>query len=118
MYANGTGTGEDTYVSVYTYLMRGGNDDNLKWPFKGTIKVSLLNQLENGQHFIEEPWSLDNDHVAASGRVIKSDRARCGRGQQRFIPHQDLDYKDTKHCQYLKASTVFFRVDSIKPKED
>ncbi len=47
--ANGDGNGKGTHVSVYICLMRGDNDDNLKWPFKGTIEVSLLNQLEDGQ---------------------------------------------------------------------
>ena len=48
--ANGCLGAEDTHVSIFIYLMQGDNDDNLKWPFKGTIKVSLLNQLEDGLH--------------------------------------------------------------------
>ena len=32
--------GKGTHVSVYVCLMRGDNDDNLKWPFKGTVEVS------------------------------------------------------------------------------
>ena len=45
--ANGYGEGKGTHESVFVYLMRGDNDNHLKWPFKGTIKVSLLNQLED-----------------------------------------------------------------------
>ena len=41
-------------MSVYVYLMQGDNDNNLKWPFEGTIKVSLLNQLEDGQHHTKQ----------------------------------------------------------------
>ena len=41
--------------------MKGDNDNNLKWPFKGTIKVSLLNQLEDGQHCTDEIQSFDGD---------------------------------------------------------
>ena len=29
--------GKGTHVSVHAYLMRGGNDGELSWPFKGTI---------------------------------------------------------------------------------
>ena len=43
--ANGEGHAKGTHVSVYICLMRGDNDGNLKWPFKGISRVSLLNQL-------------------------------------------------------------------------
>ena len=58
--ANGDGDVEGSHVSVFN-LMKGANDDNLKWPFKGTIKVSLLNQLEDGQCYMTQPWSPDDD---------------------------------------------------------
>ena len=71
--------GKGTHISVYVYLMRGDNDDNLKWPFEGTIKVSLLNQLEDGQHLTREVWSLDCDVPEdTSGRVTEKDRAVNG----------------------------------------
>ena len=53
--ANGRNEVKGTHVSVYVCLMRGDNDGNLKWPFKGTIKVSLLNQLGDGHHLTREP---------------------------------------------------------------
>ena len=48
-FADGNRNGRGIHVSVLICLMR-DDDDNLKLPFKGTIKMSLLNQLENGQH--------------------------------------------------------------------
>ena len=108
-----------THVSVYVYLMRGDNDDNLKWPFKGTIKVSLLNQLENGYHRTEEVWSRsDNVWERTSGRVTEGERGKTGWGQSQFISHQYLSYKVGKNCQYLKDDTLFFRVDCFEPKID
>ena len=59
--ANGHDLVKGTHVSVFFNLMEGDNDDNLKWSFKGTIKVSLLNQLEDGQHHTAEVWSPDDD---------------------------------------------------------
>ena len=104
--ANGNriGGGKDTHVSVFAYLMQGDNDDNLKWPFKGTIKVSLLNQLEDGQHHTKSPWTSFND------RITEQERASGGQGLDQFVSHQDLDY----NCQYLKDDTLFFRVDYIE----
>ena len=114
--ANGSGDGKGTHVSAYIYLMRGDNDDSLKWPFKGTIKVSLLNQLEDGQHCTREPWSPDRDIPEdTSGRVTGKERAAGGWGYPEFISHQDLQTVD-KNCQYLKDNTLFFRVGYFEPK--
>ena len=114
--ANGYGNGKGTHVSVFAYLMRGDNDDNLNWPFKGTIKVSLLNQLEDGQHHTKEPWSLShNVPRECSGRVTQGERGKDGWGIRQFIHHQDL-YKVGKTCQYLKNDTLFFRVECFEPK--
>ena len=92
--------------------MRGDNDDNLKWPFKGTIIVSLLNQLEDGQHHTIVLWSPDSDID------IEGEKADYGWGLHQFIPHQDLSYHADRKCQYLKDDTLFFRVDCFEPKLD
>ena len=44
-YANGCGDGAGTHVSVFTELLEGRYDDQLYWPFLGTITYELLNQL-------------------------------------------------------------------------
>ena len=110
--------GSGTHVSMFICLMRGYNDDNLKWPFKGTIKVSLLNQLEDRRHLTREVWSLDDDvPEKASGRVTEGERA-VGIWGQEFISHQDLSYSHVNNCQYLKDDILFFRVDCFEPKLD
>ena len=117
VHANGRHEAKDTHVSVYVRLMRGDNDDNLKWPFKGTIKVSLLNQLEDGQHHTKEPWSLTDDvPKECSGRVTEGERAKNCWGIRQFIRHQDLFHKVGKNCQYLKDDALFFRVDCFEAK--
>ena len=117
--ANGYGDGEGTHVSVYIYLMQGENDDNLAWPFRGTIKVSLLNQLEDGQHLTMKLWSPDSDTSEdASGRLIGRKRAGTGIGKPYFISHQDLGCHDDKNQQFLRDDTLFFRVDCFEPTLD
>ena len=117
--ANGNRSGKGTHVSVFVNLMRGDNDDNLKWPFKGTIKVSLLNHLEDGQHHTGEVWSLSDDVPEDTKRhVTERKRAVKGWGLTKFIPQKDLIYSDEKNCQYLKDDTMFFRVDCFGPKLD
>ena len=119
VYANGRGDGKGTHVSVFIFLMQGDNDDILKWPFKGTIKVSLLNQLEDGQHHIRELWLPGCDvSEGVSGRVTVGERSANCVGLHQFIPHQDLSYHADRKCQYLKDNTLFFRVDYFEPKLD
>ena len=117
--ANGHTGGRGTHVSVFIFLMQGDNDCHLVWPFKGTIKVSLLNQLEDGQHLTKQLWSPDTDIAEVyRNRVTLKERATEGWGQLRFLSHQDLDYDGKRNKQFLKEDTLFFRVDCIEPKLD
>ena len=119
VYANGQKTGKGTHVSVYICLMQGDNDYNLKWPFRGTIKASLLNQLEDGQHHTKQVWSPGSDIPDdTSGRVTEGERASRSWGLKDFIALEDLRYHAKKKCQYLKDDTLFFRVDRFEPKLD
>ncbi len=37
--ANGYGDGEGSHVSVFAWIIKGKNDDNLNWPFVGFITI-------------------------------------------------------------------------------
>ena len=78
--------------------------------------MSLLNQLEDGQHHTRETWSLSDNVPKSSRRVTEGERGKTGWGQPQFISHQDLIYKVGMNCQYLKDDTLFFRVECFKPK--
>ena len=45
VYPNGIGNGEGTHVSVFTCLMQGPYDDQLKWPFRGEEPSRLSTKL-------------------------------------------------------------------------
>ena len=114
VHLNGYGSGKGTHISVYVCLMKGDNDDNLKFPFKGRIVVSLLNQLEDKNHLIKEPWRPEvNVSETSSGRVTVGERG-IGRGYGKFIPLDDLNYNSDKNCQYLKNDCLFFRVEKFE----
>ena len=100
VYPNGNGKGEGTHVSVFVYILKGDNDDNLKWPFIGTVKIELLNQLEDkSHHLMTVPFNQEKDaHV---GSVW---------GYPTFIPHSQLSRNPVKNTQYLKDDTLYFRV--------
>ncbi len=106
--ANGDGDNKGTHVSVWVYLMRGEYDDQLEFPFKGTIKFELLNQLEDKNHHCE---SYTHDGTEdCSKRVIDGERSDAAEGEPAFIPHGDLGHNATKNCQYLLDDCLVFRV--------
>ena len=118
---NGEDKGEDKQgprVSVYMFLMTGDNDDNLKWPFKGTVEVSLLNQLEDGQHLTRQLWSATDDTPEQIGTRVVAGEKSSGWGFRKFIAHSDLGYHDDKNRQFLKDDTLFFRVECFEPELD
>ncbi len=106
--ANGNGDYKGNHVSVWVYLMRGEYDDQLEFPFKGTIKIELLNQLEDENHHCE---SFTHDGTRnSSKRVTDRERSSNGSGVPAFIPHGDLGFNATKNCQYLKDDCLVFRI--------
>ena len=39
MYQSGCEDGKGTHISVITYLMCGENDDDISWPYTGTVTI-------------------------------------------------------------------------------
>ncbi len=106
--ANGNRANEGTHVSVWVYLMSGEYDDQLEFPFKGTVKFELLNQLEDKNHHCKS--YTHNGTRSSSKRVIDREMSDNGSGVPAFIPHVDLGFNTTKNCQYLKDDCLVFRI--------
>ena len=114
VFPNGCSSSKGTHISAFVCLMKGDNDDNLNFPFKGRIVVSLLNQLEDKNHHTREPWSPEhNIPEEYRGRVTRGERG-SGWGYHDLIPHNDLNYNSDKNRQYLKNDCLFFKVDKIE----
>ena len=108
VYANGSGDGANTQVSVYTYIMKGENDDYLLWPFTGTVTIELLNQLEDkNHHSISIKFTSDSE---TSQRVVDKERSSYGWGRAKYISHSDLGHKTANNCQYLKDDRLHFKI--------
>ena len=81
--------------------------------------MSLLNQLEDGQHHTRELWSPDVDvHEDTNGHVTGKGERAAGWGYCGFILQQHLNYHANGSCQYFKDNTLFFRVDCFELKLD
>ena len=107
--ANGDGKGVGTHVSVFAYLMKGKNDDNLPWPFTGEVTVTLLNQLADRNHYTLTSLFQQDDGIGR--RVVNDEIAATGYGWHKFISHNQLGYYAAKICQYLKNDSLYFQID-------
>ena len=106
---------EGTHVGMSVYMMRGEFDDHLQWPFKGVVKVQLINQREGGDHVEEEVVSEGAKCENVLCRVLEGDRAKSGWGLSKFISHSDL-YKREEDKEYLKNDMLKFKVSSVTLK--
>ena len=116
VYPNGLDDGKYTHLSIYCHLVPGRNDDSLKWPFKGTIAVSILNQIKDGEHFSKELWS--SHHVMPDGVTKKPAgiRNEKGWGYSQFGQLVDIECH-TADKQYLMNDTLFLKISAIVSSE-
>ena len=99
----------DKLLDVFSYLLPGEYDDGLKWPFRGTVVVRLLNQLSDDNHY---------DYVFdySRARDNQSRRVRIGKRSEEMdpttprLPLTALGYNASKKCQYLKNDCLKFKV--------
>ena len=107
--ANGAGDGEGTHVSVSTELLEGRYDNQLHWPFLGTVTYELLNQLADDKHYNRvSVHGADDDMQVGSSK-----------GKTKFLPHSSLSHDPATNTQHLLDDTLYFRVsvtvDNHKP---
>ena len=99
VYANGTDSGKGTHLSTCAILMKGEFDDKLTWPFRGKIKLQLLELINNKKGF-----SLPTITFSAKGgdRVTEGEESKIMVGLAKFIPHSYLRH------EYLKDNCLKF----------
>ena len=105
VYANGNGDGRETHVSAFVHILEGRNDSKLRWPFIGSVKIELLNQLKDGNHHNGTiPFKMEHNTRVGDIRNL---------GYPLFIPQSKLYHNSSTKTQYLKDDTLYFRV-SVK----
>ena len=98
-------------ISIFCYVMQGENDDHLRWPYKGIVTITLLNQLEDDQHVTN---SLHLGHSVEQAKTVKkpkTDRIRNDRGwgYPKFISLSEVE-SSTAHTQYLMNDTLYLKI--------
>ena len=95
--ANGYGDGNCSHISVFIKILAGCYDNQLHWPFLGTVTYELLNKLE------------DNNHHSKVSTFVASDDKRVGSscyGYLKFLPQSSLDHNPATNTQYLLDDTL------------
>ena len=110
--ANGFFSAKDTHVSAFVYLMKGHNDNQLKWPFEGYINVQLINSVEDTRH-VEKIFSHNMAPSYCLDQVSTGEKAIGGMSCRMFIRHSDLSYNPEKGTQYLRDDMLQFKITKV-----
>ena len=86
-----TGPSEGVFMSVYLNLTRGDYDADLKWPFLGSVTISLLSQGTEKLHHVVVIKYQENTHVSTSGRVWGDRSVSKPWGKGKFIRHDQME---------------------------
>ena len=114
VFPNGYGKKEKgKYMSVFTCLVKGENDDKLEWPLRGSITVQLLDQSGKGNH-LERTFHYCNTKPYDNtyyGRVTHSGRSEGVWPDQPFLSCEALFGRS---CDYLRNDCLKFRISECK----
>ena len=97
-------------VCVVVFLLKGENDELLKWPFRGEITVQLLNWKENNGH-IEKIIDHYNAPLESRDRVTADVTSPLGKDI--YICFSDFDNNPNKGIEYLHNDMLCFRVTKV-----
>lgn len=98
-------------LRVSLCILPGTFDDNLSWPLQGSITISLLNQLENYNHYSYKFVYDESTQYSVANRVT-------GRGNKHVstshkLTCDDLPFSPSKNLCYLKNNILMFTVSHI-----
>ena len=96
-------------LRVFSYLLPGEYDAGLKWPFRGTVVVQLLNQLSDDNHH-DYVFDYSQAKDKESQRVTSGKRSDCRFPSTPNVLLTALEYNSFKKCQYLKNDCLKFNV--------
>ena len=92
------------FLSVNTTLRSGPNDNDLSWPLKQDTSITLLNQLEDRNHYTVKKAADDINPVSRAGLCMQL-VGKAGR-----ISHKDIYQPKTTNCVYFRDECLYFKV--------
>ena len=112
---NGRGQYKGTHVSVFVHLMRGQYDNDLKWPFRGTVFISLLDQSSTENHYEKTICFDDKVRPEVTCRVPEGEEINNNGWGFHFISHEELAMRQSVGGSgvFLDNNCVKFRVSCV-----
>ena len=112
VYAGGNVASKGINMSVYMQPGKGAHDDKLTWPLTGKFEITILNQINDNEHYSRQLIFDDNTPTDVKSRVaVDSDHLRC-RGFDKFISSTILK-ATTSRVQFLKKDCIYIRVHTL-----
>jgi hypothetical protein len=96
------------FLSVSTMLRSGPNDNDLSWPLRQDTSITLLNQLEDRNHYTVKKEANDIN----PGLVVCAGQAMPAVGIAGRISHKDIYQPQTANCIYFRDDCLCFKVTS------
>ena len=100
IHVNGIGSGEGTDLSISGLFLKGPFDNSLQWPFLGTVRFELLNQMGDYDHFDLNIEFEDIDDARPGGSF----------DEEEFISHSLLTEELPNKVLLLKNDSLYFKV--------
>ena len=124
VYPNGVGNNKGKSISAFVHIMRGENDDKLKFPFRGEFTLQAVNCRSNQDHAekiirINDETDPKNKYGERVSRFNPLGRSIQGYGFPAFLLHDLLEYNEEKNTQYLDDDdSLLLRITNITVKTD
>ena len=110
--ANGSGSGKETHLSLFVYLLKGEYDDQLQWPFNANITVQLLNWSRDKSHE-EKTIPYHTAPLEYRTRVTEGNTVPSGIGYHQFISHSVLE-SVSSDIRYINDDSVCFIIVNVE----
>ena len=94
-----------THMSLFIEVLNGHYDNELQWPLRGAVDITLLNQLSDSSHQRWVVTMMPPHYYAQVGSMAEI---------HQFFPHSRLSQDSTNSAQYLLNDTLYFRVSLAK----
>ena len=105
IFPNGDGSGKNTHLSVFIYVMKGEDDAALAWPFSERVRLTLIDQQDD-EDKRENVIKLVKPELDPDCFCRPKTKKNQGFGFPRFISHEQL-----KSRKYIVDDILFLQVE-------
>ena len=102
---NGDGSGKNTHLSVFIYVMKGEDDAALAWPFSERVRLTLIDQQDD-ENKRENVIKVVKPELEPDCSCRPKTEKNEGIGFPRFISHEQL-----KSRKYIVDDILFLQVE-------